>query len=284
MSAVSEQILPGLGGVPETLLIPLWARAVEQRHVNPIIHDPEASRIVASLDYDFESFREKQVEVENFCIRAHIIDQVVSGILKQSSPGRNVVEFGPGLDTRCSRIGSKVPLWLEVDLPEVIDLRSRFLPANGNRTMVASSMLDDAWIEAIREKCDGPPLFIAEGVFYFFSKEQIREFMKRLSVAFPGSDLVFDAVSSWYLKLANLRHPLSTSRLQFSLRSHAAEIPEWDAGFKIKDYIGFGDSPAYDDVVHRFPMWKRVLRTICPYSRHAFMVVHVGMPTGGRQA
>jgi O-methyltransferase involved in polyketide biosynthesis len=284
MSAVSEQILPGLGGVPETLLIPLWARAVEQRHVNPIIHDPEASRIVASLDYDFESFREKQVEVENFCIRAHIIDQVVSGILKQSSPGRNVVEFGPGLDTRCSRIGSKVPLWLEVDLPEVIDLRSRFLPANGNRTMVASSMLDDAWIEALREKCDGPPLFIAEGVFYFFSKEQIREFMKRLSVAFPGSDLVFDAVSSWYLKLANLRHPLSTSRLQFSLRSHAAEIPEWDAGFKIKDYIGFGDSPAYDDVVHRFPMWKRVLRTICPYSRHAFMVVHVGMPTGGRQA
>jgi O-methyltransferase involved in polyketide biosynthesis len=284
MSAVSEQILPGLGGVPETLLIPLWARAVEQRHVNPIIHDPEASRIVASLDYDFESFREKQVEVENFCIRAHIIDQVVSGILKQSSPGRNVVEFGPGLDTRCSRIGSKVPLWLEVDLPEVIDLRSRFLPATGNRTMVASSMLDDAWIEALREKCDGPPLFIAEGVFYFFSKEQIREFMKRLSVAFPGSDLVFDAVSSWYLKLANLRHPLSTSRLQFSLRSHAAEIPEWDAGFKIKDYIGFGDSPAYDDVVHRFPMWKRVLRTICPYSRHAFMVVHVGMPTGGRQA
>jgi O-methyltransferase involved in polyketide biosynthesis len=284
MSAVSEQILPGLGGVPETLLIPLWARAVEQRHVNPIIHDPEASRIVASLDYDFESFREKQVEVENFCIRAHIIDQVISRILKQSSPGRNVVEFGPGLDTRCSRIGSKVPLWLEVDLPEVIDLRSRFLPANGNRTMVASSMLDDAWIEALREKCDGPPLFIAEGVFYFFSKEQIREFMKRLSVAFPGSDLVFDAVSSWYLKLANLRHPLSTSRLQFSLRSHAAEIPEWDAGFKIKDYIGFGDSPAYDDVVHRFPMWKRVLRTICPYSRHAFMVVHVGMPTGGRQA
>jgi O-methyltransferase involved in polyketide biosynthesis len=172
MSAVSEQILPGLGGVPETLLIPLWARAVEQRHVNPIIHDPEASRIVASLDYDFESFREKQVEVENFCIRAHIIDQVVSGILKQSSPGRNVVEFGPGLDTRCSRIGSKVPLWLEVDLPEVIDLRSRFLPATGNRTMVASSMLDDAWIEAIREKCDGPPLFIAEASFTFSQRNR----------------------------------------------------------------------------------------------------------------
>jgi O-methyltransferase involved in polyketide biosynthesis len=284
MSAVSEQIVPGLGGVPETLLIPLWARAAEQRHANPIIHDPEASRIVASLDYDFECFRKKRVEVENFCIRARVMDQLVSGILKQSSPRRRVVEFGPGLDTRCSRIGAKVPHWLEVDLPEVISLRSRFLPATGNRTMVGSSMLDDAWIEAIREKCDGPPLFIAEGVFYFFSKEQIREFMKRLSDAFPGSDLVFDAVSSWYLKLANLRHPLSSSRLQFSLRSHAAEIPEWDAGFGIKNYIGFGDSPAYDDVIHRFPMWKRVLRKICPYSRHAFMVVHVGMPAEVRQA
>jgi O-methyltransferase involved in polyketide biosynthesis len=37
MSAVSEQIVPGLGGVPETLLIPLWARAAEQRQANPII-------------------------------------------------------------------------------------------------------------------------------------------------------------------------------------------------------------------------------------------------------
>ena len=31
-----------LKGVPETLLVPLWARAIETKHDNPIIKDEKA--------------------------------------------------------------------------------------------------------------------------------------------------------------------------------------------------------------------------------------------------
>ena len=114
----------------------------------------------------------------------------------------------------------------------------------------------------------------AEGVFYFFSRPQIREFLGRLKTEFPGSSIVFDAVSALYLKLSNLQHPLTNSRLQFALSPEAADIPAWDPEIIIRDYIGFGDSPWYDDVMHRFAWWKRYAVRLLRPARHAFMVVH----------
>jgi O-methyltransferase involved in polyketide biosynthesis len=282
MSSVSLRVDPKLDGVPETLLIPLWARAQEQTHAHPIIIDPWSAGIVSSLDYDFDRFRSKHVEVENFCVRASVMDRLISDILA-ASPGRNVVEFGPGLDTRFYRVGQHVDRWTEVDLPEVISLRERFFPADEARSMVSCSMMDDEWIEQVHANCDEPPLFIAEGVFYFFSGEQIRRFLTRLHDAFPGAGLVFDAVSPWFLKLSNLRHPLKTSRLQFALSPFASEISRWDSRNIVENYIGFGDAPNYDGVMHRFSWWKRFARQTLPLTRHSFMIVHVDFQTGQEQ-
>lgn len=42
-----------LNGVPETLLIPLWARAVETKKNNSIIKDYKALDMMESIYYDF---------------------------------------------------------------------------------------------------------------------------------------------------------------------------------------------------------------------------------------
>ena len=100
----AEKVDPDLGGVPETLLIPLWARAKEQSLSNPLIIDPDSTRLVAALDYDFTQFEKKRVESENFCVRSRVIDDVVTEFLN-ANPGTPVVEFGPGLDSRFQRLG-----------------------------------------------------------------------------------------------------------------------------------------------------------------------------------
>lgn len=46
-----------LRGVSETMLIPLWARAVESINSNPIIRDKKALAIISKADYDFSGFR-----------------------------------------------------------------------------------------------------------------------------------------------------------------------------------------------------------------------------------
>lgn len=44
-----------LRGVPETLMITLYARAMEHQRVNPILRDAKAAEIIQQLDYDFLS-------------------------------------------------------------------------------------------------------------------------------------------------------------------------------------------------------------------------------------
>lgn len=275
---VSEKINPELTGVPETLLIPLWARAMEQSQTTPLIVDPDSARIVESLQYDFSAFHRKQVEAENFCVRSRVMDQLLSEILA-ADPGRTVVEFGPGLDTRFQRLGHLAGRWVEVDLPEVVALREQFFESHPARTTISCSMLDPAW----RAACQGleqPPLFIAEGVFYFFSRQQIRTLLSSIWQEFPGADFVFDAISPLYLRLSNWRHPLTTSHLQFSLGPGATEISEWDSTWSVSRYIGYGDSPWYDSVMHRFAWWKRAAVKLLPPARHAFMVVHASASEG----
>jgi len=272
MSISSKKVDPQLVGVPETLLIPLWARALEQSQPDPLIVDPDSRRITESLDYDFTQFQKKRVEVENFCVRSRIVDDVVSEILS-ANRGTPVVEFGPGLDSRFQRIGHLAASWLEVDLPEVVALRDRFFPTHPNRTVVSDSMLGAVWMDSC-PVTDRPPLFVAEGVFYFFSDDQIRSLLAGIRMRFPGAGFVFDAISPAYLKLSNLRHPLSNSSLQFSLSPGAMEIPRWDAEWSIQKYIGYGDSPWYDSAMHRFAWWKRAAVRFLPFARDAFMIVH----------
>lgn len=45
-----------IGEVQETLLIPLYGRAVESRKRKPLLRDDKAIEMVAAIDYDFTKF------------------------------------------------------------------------------------------------------------------------------------------------------------------------------------------------------------------------------------
>lgn len=49
-----------LGSVQETLLIPLYARAIETRASDSVLSDPRAVEMVEALDYDFGRFAKMQ--------------------------------------------------------------------------------------------------------------------------------------------------------------------------------------------------------------------------------
>ena len=63
-----------LKGVQETLLIPLWARAVELKQTNPIIMDSKASDIMEQIDYNFSNFEEEWPTQLSVIIRTEILD------------------------------------------------------------------------------------------------------------------------------------------------------------------------------------------------------------------
>lgn len=52
-----------LGSVHETLLLPLWGRAVESKKINPIVYDKKAVHIVDNISYDFSKISKNISEV-----------------------------------------------------------------------------------------------------------------------------------------------------------------------------------------------------------------------------
>ena len=82
-----------LSGVSETLLIPLWARAVETGRPDAIIRDPIALEIFESLDYDFSKFDGAWMTQTGIAIRTKILDEATSVFIR-ANPRTVVINLG----------------------------------------------------------------------------------------------------------------------------------------------------------------------------------------------
>src|SRR5689334_8544522 len=110
----SQKTQVHLNGAQETLLITLYAKAVDKRSKNPILHDEKADEIVQQIDYDFSkmnSFGNDNL----IMVRAKQYDAWVQEFIKQS-PNCVVLNLGCGLDTRVTRINPPATVsWFDVD-------------------------------------------------------------------------------------------------------------------------------------------------------------------------
>ena len=90
-----------LGAVQETLFIPLAARARETRRRRPLLRDPKAAEILASVDFDTKKYGRGWGDGVTV-LRTAIFDCWVSDFLAEH-PGGTVVEIGTGLNSRFDR-------------------------------------------------------------------------------------------------------------------------------------------------------------------------------------
>jgi O-methyltransferase involved in polyketide biosynthesis len=83
-----------------------------------------------------------------------------------------VVHIGCGLDSRFERVDNGRVEWYDLDLPEVIELRRKFIGNERERYhLLGCSVLEDTWLEAVKVHSQRHFLFLAEGVF-MYSKER----------------------------------------------------------------------------------------------------------------
>ncbi|MFJ8594990.1 class I SAM-dependent methyltransferase [Streptomyces sp. NPDC093598] len=181
---------PRLGTVQETLLIPLYARAVENRKEHALLRDARAEEIVASIDYDFGRFDDLP-SLTGALLRALLFDRWVTDFLSEH-PAGTVVEIGTGLNTRYERVDNGRARWFELDLPDVIALRRTFFTDTPRRTMIAASVTDESWAAEVAARTDGPCLFVAEAVLPYLHEPDVRRVVDLLADRFPGSLLALD--------------------------------------------------------------------------------------------
>ena len=216
-----------LQDVPATLLIPLWARAVDACVPRPLLNDPHAGAICARLDFDFEKFRGAWKSRIGCCCRAAIFDIWTREFLTEHPDGA-IFEIGVGLDTRFERLDNGRARWFQLDLPPVIALRRRLLAPSPRRAHLAGSLLDDGWLRELRRSGNAPVLFIAEGILEYFEPAQVRAFIERLGRVFPRGTLAFDALAPFMVRWQRFHDTLChfAARFRWGMRD-LDEFARW---------------------------------------------------------
>ena len=181
-----------LGDVQRTLFFPLAARARETRKKRPLLRDPKAVEIVESVDFELAPITPGPTAFV-VTLRTVIFDWWVRRFLA-GHPGGTVIELGTGLNTRFERTDNGTAQWIELDLPDTIELRRRFFADTERRRMLAASLLDEDWLPVVEER-PGPYFFVADGVLAYLREEDVTGMLARIAGRFPGAMIAFDTVT-----------------------------------------------------------------------------------------
>jgi O-methyltransferase involved in polyketide biosynthesis len=247
---------PRLGEVQETLLIPLYARAVETRKAHGLLSDPQAVEMVDSLDYDFSRFDGAR-SLLGVNLRTLLFDQWVREFLERH-PSGTVVEIGTGLDTRFERLDNGTVHWFDLDLPDVIALRRGFFKDTDRRHMVSASVTDPQWMEQVRDSSPGPYFLVAEAVLVYLEAELVRTVFQQVGEELPGARFALETAASRVVD-AQDGHDVraeATARMRWGCDNPGA-LEQWEPGLSLTDSRTLAQLPG--PVTHRLPLRYRLL-------------------------
>lgn len=235
--------LSGVDPVSETLLIPLWARAVEQDEPEPLVRDQLARVMVDRIDYDWRRIRLSRGDLVQMVVRLREFDRFVGDFLARY-PAATVVHLGCGLDARFQRVDNGHVRWYDLDLPDVITLRRQLLPETDRDRYLACSAFDPGWLDLVALREGDPALFVAEAVLPYFDQEQAKALVVTLRRRFPGSELVTDTFTPLAVRLDNL-HLMFTgakARLRWAVRD-PRDLEAWSPGIRLLESFCYFDDP-----------------------------------------
>lgn len=263
-----------LGSVQKTLLLPLWGRAVETRKPHPLLVDSAAVRIIDSIAYDFSTIAAhiSFLSQLSWVARSLHIDRTIHQFLARC-PSATIVNLGCGLDTTFERVDNGRLCWYDLDLPDVIELRSHYIQQGPRRQFIAASILDDVWMNSLANV--DSVLFVAAGVLYYFSESEVKTVLRKLADRFPGSELVFDACSPRGVKMANKRVIRAAgmdedAQLKWGL-TKAADICAWDPRFTV-----LAEYPKFHGIKRTFTL-KEKFGTLISDALRIMTMVHLGI-------
>lgn len=228
-----------LSRVAETLLIPLYFRALETAEKEPIVYDDQARSLVQQIDYDFSRIEKVSADRVFSLMRCRYFDQAARTFLDRNPDGV-VVDIGCGLGNRLSRIdkpgsGSSFNRnWYNLDLPEVMAIRSALLGENDRGCPIALSVLEPAWMAQVQVQPDQKCLFLAEGVLIYFTRADVQRLVLMLLDRFPDCELIFDALTPFLIHFHKLASSMrkAAAQLKWGVKD-PREIERWAEGIQL---------------------------------------------------
>jgi len=124
----------------------------------------------------------------------------------------------------------------------VIELRRKVLPDGERSKTIAQSMLELSWLDQVA-RVNKPAIFLAEGVFPYFSTADVKPMVLALAARFPAGELIFDAASPFISRHHNRTSSVlkrSGTRILWDAKN-PQELESW--GLRLLDHWYYFDNP-----------------------------------------
>lgn len=182
--------IASLGCVEQTLLIPFAARALARRlFPNQGFADPAAEALAARLACDLTPFEVDREMLRGLVERSLVLDQLLRDFLNHH-PEAQVLSLGSGLSTQFERLDNGRLHWVDVDLPEVADLRRTLFPPHSRRHLVVASVAEAGWTSRLGY-LHGPTFVVAEGLLMYLERAQVLQLARDLAEMQRGGPVEF---------------------------------------------------------------------------------------------
>jgi len=199
--------IDSLSDVSGTLLISLYARARESLSNDPIIQDSKAVEMIHTIKKEIVNSDDpihKKILHDKYssklavtmALRSRRFDKYTLDFLARHPEG-TIINMGCGLDTRFDRIDNGKLTWFDIDFPEVIRLRRRFMTENSRHIFIEGSILDSQWLRTV--KTGGPYLILAEGVFMYLKENEVKHLLSSIHQELTGAELVCEVTNRYWV-------------------------------------------------------------------------------------
>ena len=121
--------------------------------------------------------------------RSVVLDQLLRNFLTHH-PAAQVLSLGSGLSTQFKQLDNGRLHWVDVDLPEVVELRRALFPPHPRRCLVSASVTEAGWISILGD-LRGPTFAVTEGTLDVSRREQVFQLAQDLAEVQRGGPAEF---------------------------------------------------------------------------------------------
>lgn len=207
----------GLEPVPSTLCIPLAARALGDALFPEVaVGDAHAAATLKALGDSGRDWLADRVSVYGVLARTRVFRALAQAWFEACPEGLGA-NLGCGLSHYAQWLATGRNRWLDVDLPPVLALRARLMPApaEGVREQ-AIDLRERGWWDALGLPRDDPVFVMCEGMLMYFEPAQVQGFFAEIDAcAAPGSEVVFDTLCWLAVGRAHLHASVGRTDAEF---------------------------------------------------------------------
>ena len=192
--------MPEFSTVEDTLFVPMLGRIYASEQFPNILNDQKALELKPQLPKDLKGQdTQTQYTLMASAVRSTNMDRYIRNFMTREPEGV-VVQLGCGLETTFYRDDNQKTVWYEVDLPDVIEYRTKLLGPSDRDRYIAADAFGEEWIQKVRADYPTEPVLVtASGLFYYFDEKTVLKLFKSLK-NYGNIEIVFDTVNSTGMK------------------------------------------------------------------------------------